>query len=122
MRRNEGAHLSNIPRGRRLTKKIAVELSLHPAMQDVARQLHWIAENTMVRRRPTRRAPPKSKPITPALTERVIELAQDLHLQQVEIAHEVGTNPGRISEILQRFPPGEHPVGENEVEIKPRNK
>lgn len=54
----------------------------------------------MVRRSPVRRAPVKNGPLTPAQRAEVDRLFATTDMSQMELAMQVGVNPGRISEHL----------------------
>jgi hypothetical protein len=55
----------------------------------------------MRRRKPARRAPIHSARVTPAIRDKIIDLAETTDMHSSEIAAAVGVNPGRVSEVLQ---------------------
>jgi hypothetical protein len=61
------------------------------------------AVDLMHRRRPVRRMRAKSPTVTPEIRQQIITLAINTELHVAEIAAQVGVNPGRVSEVLQRY-------------------
>lgn len=60
------------------------------------------ALDLLMRRSPVRRMRVKSPPITAELRQAIIDRASSTDLHTSEIAAELGVNPGRVSEVLQR--------------------
>jgi len=66
-----------------------------------AMMIDKIVDEEMFRAVPVRRAPRKIAPLTDAQILQIRAIAaQDETLSQLEIANRVGTNPGRVSEVL----------------------
>lgn len=92
--------MSNIILARQRIREIARRL-LDRGDKEEASDLEDIVNSLMHRRRPARRAPVHSRRVSPAVRERIIELAETTDMHSSEIAAEVGVNPGRVSEVLQ---------------------
>ena len=89
--------MSNIPRAR--VKLRAVAKKLRKIDGDLAKQV-LSAIDDLYREKAVRRMAVKSKPVTPKIKARIIELAESTDMHSNEIAHELGVNPGRVSEVL----------------------
>lgn len=92
--------MSDIFRARRELASLANHLE-NQGLNDEADHLRDIIKNFMFRRSPARRAPLKSRPVTPAVKQQIIDLAESTDLHSAEIAVELNLNPGRVSEVLQ---------------------
>ena len=88
--------MSDIPEARRLLLLIA-----DAADEITAESIRHVVENFMTREKYIRKAPVKSRVVTPDMARRVRTMAvqhPDMHL--ADIAAQFGINPGRVSEIL----------------------
>ena len=69
-----------------------------PAM---AAEIRAIIDGLMYRESPVRRAPRKLSPLTPEMAEQIRKAAIERpEASQLELANWFGTNPGRVSEVL----------------------
>jgi len=91
--------MSDIVLARQQIREIAQRL-LDGGHAQEANALHQILP-LMQRRQAARRMERHSRRVSPAIRERIIELAETTDMHSAEIAAEVGVNPGRVSEILQ---------------------
>lgn len=88
--------MSNIPEARRLLLLIADE-----AGGTIATDIRHVVENLMTREKYVRKAPVKSRAITPSIAMRVRAVAKrHPHMHIADIAAHFRINPGRVSEIL----------------------
>ena len=88
--------MSNIPEARRLLLLIA-----DAADETTAESIRHVVENFMVREKYVRKAPVKSRAVTPGMARRIRIMAlRHPHMHQTDIAAQFGVNPGRVSEIL----------------------
>jgi hypothetical protein len=92
--------MSNIGAARRRLQSVAHELR-KAGLRDLATRVTDTVNDLMYRRRPARRAPTHSNPVTPDVIREVRRLAKTTNMHSSEIAAELGVNPGRVSEILQ---------------------
>jgi Zn-dependent M16 (insulinase) family peptidase len=94
--------MSNIPLARERLMEIADTIRAYGA-PSIADQIAGIVEGAMYREPYIRRAPSKSKSVTPATKAKIRKL-YDEHddMSQQDIAEAVGTNIGRVSEVLNR--------------------
>jgi len=86
---------SNIPRAREIIRDVLDDIN------DAYVKRRLMNALSMMTRRQHVKGRVKSKPITEDLRKEIIALnraAPDLHYS--EIAHRVGVNPGRVSEVL----------------------
>lgn len=87
--------MSDIPAARKKLLEIAADLP-----PSKARQIHAVVEGYLHREKFVRRAPDNSKPITPVMKRQIFAWAKtDMHMS--EIAHRLGINQGRVSEVLR---------------------
>jgi hypothetical protein len=91
--------MSNIILARQKIQGIRERL-LAQGDHEAANQLEDVI-GLMHRRPAARRMERHSRPVSPAVRERIIELSETTEMHSAEIAAEVGVNPGRVSEILQ---------------------
>lgn len=91
--------MSDIALARRRIREIAQRLVDRGNDQE-ANELRNVVAGLMHRRTAVRRMSINSRRVTPAVRERIIELAESTDLHSAEIAAEVGVNPGRVSEVL----------------------
>jgi hypothetical protein len=94
----ETTDLSDIAKARDEITAIADQLSAGGS--EHGDQLREIVQRYMFRERAARRMPVHSRRVTPAVRERIIDLAEGTMMHSAEIAIEVGVNPGRVSEVL----------------------
>ena len=86
--------MSNIPLGRERLLELASRLP-----DDHRRELEMLVAAYLVREPKVRRAPTKSKAITPEMRDQIFAMsATRMHLS--EIGHRLGINQGRVSEVL----------------------
>lgn len=91
--------MSNIPEARRILTAVEASLREGRCSRGDASILILEALSMMTRERMVRRAPDKSRKITPEMKETIRRLARtDMHVG--EIAHRLGINQGRVSEVL----------------------
>jgi hypothetical protein len=91
--------MSNIIEGREKLAAIAVRLRAN-GFPTTAKEIEQIIQTCLIRKSPVRRAPRKSRDITPAIRAEVIRLSRDSKLHESDIAARLNINPGRVSEIL----------------------
>ncbi|MBN8552325.1 MAG: hypothetical protein J0L52_05465 [Caulobacterales bacterium] len=92
--------MSDIFRARRELASLANRLEAQ-GLSDEAKHLRDIIMNLMFRRSPARRAPLKSRRVTAAVKQQIIDLAETTDMHSAEIAVVLNLNPGRVSEVLQ---------------------
>lgn len=92
--------MSDIPSARRMISE--VRKTLVETNQTGLADLLAEALDLLTRRRAVRRMRAKSLPITAQVRQAIIERASSTDLHASEIASELGVNPGRVSEVLQR--------------------
>lgn len=86
--------MSNIPKAREALLSLATTLSTREASA-----IRSIVQSYLWREPAVRRAPEKSRDITPAMRAQIHALGKtDMHIS--EIGHRLGINPGRVSEVL----------------------
>lgn len=91
--------MSDIIRAREQISQIANELR-RQGQSEVAARLQNVLQ--LMRRRPAaRRMPIQSRPVTPDVRKRVLDLARTTNMHSADIAATLNLNPGRVSEILQ---------------------
>ncbi len=95
---------SNIPAAREMLEGLRDRLrntGTDPITRQEAAATIEIALGMMTRRKPVKVAPRQGQPVTPAMKDRIVKLAQsspDWTMQRIAV--EVGTNSGRVSEVL----------------------
>ncbi len=92
--------MSDIPSARRMISE--VRNALVETNQTGLADLLSEALDLLTRRRAVRRMRAKSPAITAQIRQAIIERAGSTDLHASEIAAELGVNPGRVSEVLQR--------------------
>ena len=60
-----------------------------------------LLQTELDRRKPIKRAPPKSRPMTPELERQAREMYLNSDMTQHEVATALGINPGRVSEATR---------------------
>ena len=91
--------MSNIPEARRILSEVATALHAGRCSRGDAAALIDEALSMMTRERMVRRAPEKSKPLTAEVRAKIFAMAKtDMHMG--DIAHQLGINQGRVSEVL----------------------
>lgn len=93
-----GIHMSDIPEARRLLQFILKRSVLSPSSRS-DRDMLEKALSLMTREPVVRKTPAKNISPNANMVQRIRELAAS-DLSQVSIANMVGTNPGRVSEVL----------------------
>jgi hypothetical protein len=91
--------MSDIPAARRIIAD--VRNALRDLNQPVFVEQLTDALDLLTRRSAVRRMRVKSPPITSEMKQAIILRAETTDLHTVEIAVELGVNPGRVSEVLQ---------------------
>lgn len=92
--------MSNIPYARTIIWRLLDDMLNHRRRRSWDARLALALEH-MTRESPIRkRAPVQSAKVTPKVRRRIVELAER-NISQAEIAHLVGVNPGRVSEVLR---------------------
>ena len=90
---------SNIPRARKMLMGIAARIGgSDPATSE---EILHIVDTMMTRSKPMRRAPVAHGRLSNWQRARALELLRTTDMHVSDIAIEVGTNPGRISELQQ---------------------
>lgn len=92
--------MSNIPAARLILSEVLSTLKRGQCSTGDAVEMIGKALSLMTRDKVVRRAPEKSKAITPEMRARIWQLADtDMHMS--EIGHQLGINQGRVSEVLR---------------------
>lgn len=92
--------MSNIVLARKKLMKMANDLR-EEGEAEYAAEIEDIVDGLMHRRKPVRKAPTHSVPVTDEVKRQIRRLAENPNLHSSEIAAQVGVNPGRVSEVLQ---------------------
>jgi hypothetical protein len=88
---------SNIPRAREILRR-AIDITTE---RDV--KVAMVSALMLMTRKVSRKAPVKSAPLSPEKRQEIVALRRaDPTLHLSEIAHRVGVNPGRVSEVLSQ--------------------
>jgi hypothetical protein len=68
--------------------------------REIAAEIQRIVDQELYRQSPARRMKNKSWPVTKAVKDRILHLAETTDMHEHEIAVSVGVNHGRVSEVL----------------------
>lgn len=91
--------MSNIPEARRILTEVETALREGKCSRSDAAVLISEALSMMTRERMARRAPEKSRKITPDIRARILQMART-NMHQDEIGRALGINHGCVSEVL----------------------